>query len=256
MIDSHCHLTDERYDGAEAVISAFPADGVEAAVTVGYDTASSLAAVRLSEVHDRVFAAVGIHPSELDHEPSLDGILPLLSHPKVVAYGEIGLDYHWDDPDRELQKRMLERQLEIAANAGLPVIIHSRDCDGDMLPLLKSYAPSIKSGLVMHCFSSSAEIAREYVKLGFYISFAGTITYKNAKKSDVIRAVPDELLLAETDCPYLSPVPYRGRLNYPAYVRHTVQCLAAERGKTFEEIERLTSENAKRLFFRMNGGNV
>ena len=256
MIDSHCHLTDERYNGAEEVIAAFDRDGLETVLTVGYDTASSLAAVRLAEAYARVFAAVGIHPSEFTHENGFDGILPLLSHPKVVAYGEIGLDYHWDGPDHALQKRKFGEQLEIATAAGLPIIIHSRDCDGDMLPILKSFAPKIKNGLVMHCFSSSAELAREYVKLGFYISFAGPVTYKNAQKGDVIRAVPDELLLAETDCPYLTPIPHRGKLNYPAYVRYTLEKIAAERGATFEETEALTARNAKRLFFKMNGGKV
>lgn len=256
MIDSHCHLTDERYNGAADVISAFERDGVEAAVTIGYDTASSQAAVRLAEAHDRVFAAVGIHPSEFTHEDGFDGILPLLKHPKVVAYGEIGLDFHWDEPNRELQKRKFCEQLEIGAASGLPIIVHSRDCDGDMLPLLKGFAPKIKNGLVMHCFSSSAEVAKEYVKLGFYISFAGPITYKNANKGEVIRAVPDELLLAETDCPYLTPMPHRGKLNYPSYVRFTIERLAAERNTTFESAEALTASNAKRLFFKMNGGEV
>ena len=130
--------------------------------------------------------------------------------------------------------------------------MHSRDCDGDMLPLLKSFAPRLTAGLVMHCFSSSAELAREYVKLGFYISFAGPVTFRNARKGDVIRAVPDELLLAETDCPYLTPVPHRGEVNYPKYVRYTIEKLAEERGRTFGEIEELTSRNARRLFAKMN----
>lgn len=252
MIDSHCHLTDERYNGAGDVIAALARDGLEAVVTVGYDTASSRAAAALAETDARVFAAAGIHPSEFTHEDDFDGIMPLLTHPKVVAYGEIGLDYHWDEPDRELQKRKFIAQLELAMAAGLPIIVHSRDCDGDMLPLLKSFAPNIKNGLVMHCFSSSAEIAREYVKLGFYISFAGPVTYKNADKGDAIRAVPDDLLLAETDCPYLTPMPHRGKLNYPAYVRYTLERLAVERGRSFDELEALTSRNARRLFHKMD----
>ncbi|HIV64457.1 MAG TPA: TatD family hydrolase [Firmicutes bacterium] len=252
MTDTHCHITDERYDAGE-IIRAMESDGLEALVTVGYDTASSLKAAELAARHPRVYAAVGLHPSELDHEPDYDGVLPLLSQPGVVAYGEIGLDYHWDDgPDRETQKRRFAEQLEIAIGARLPVIVHSRDCDGDMLPLLKSFAPRLTAGLVMHCFSSSAELAREYVKLGFYISFAGPVTFRNARKGDVIRAVPDELLLAETDCPYLTPVPHRGEVNYPKYVRYTIEKLAEERGRTFGEIEELTSRNARRLFAKMN----
>ncbi len=253
MIDSHCHLTDDRYD-ADAVIGAFDRDGLEAVVTVGYDTASSVAAVRLAEKHGRVFASVGVHPSELSHESDFDGITRLLSHPKVVAYGEIGLDYHWNEPDREVQKKKFIEQLEIASASRLPVIIHSRECDGDMFPILKRYAPKLGGGVVMHCFSSSAEIAAEYVKLGFYISFAGTVTFRNAKKGDAVRAVPDELLLAETDCPYLAPMPHRGETNYPAYVRYTIEKLAEERGTTFDIVEKITENNAKRLFFKMKGG--
>mgnify|MGYP001623596070 FL=1 len=252
MIDTHCHLTDPRYD-ADAVIARMHEDGLEALVVVGFDTESSVACVRLAERHDDVYAAVGIQPSEFTHEKDNSGLLSLLAHPKVVAYGEIGLDYHWPEPDRETQRRGLCAQLETAIAARLPVIIHSRDCDGDMLPLLKSYAPRLTAGLVMHCFSSSAEIAREYVKLGFYISFAGPVTYKNAKRGDAIRAVPDELILVETDCPYLTPVPHRGELNYPSYVRHTIAKLAEERGTSFERMEALTSANARRLFTKMGG---
>ncbi|MBR6788239.1 MAG: TatD family hydrolase [Clostridia bacterium] len=247
MIDSHCHITDKRYN-ADEVVSTFAEDGLEAVVTIGYDTATSIEAVRLAEKHERVFASVGIHPNEFTHEDSLDGILPLLSHPKVVAYGEIGLDYYWDEPERDVQKRKFIEQIELAISARLPIIIHSRDCDGDMLPILKSYAPRITDGLVMHCFSSSEELAKEYAKLGFYISFAGPITFKNAKKGDIIRAVPDDLILAETDCPYLTPMPHRGKLNYPAYVRYTIEKLAEERGVDFEYMERLTTVNAKKLF--------
>ncbi len=255
MIDSHCHLTDERYD-ADEIISRFEEDGLEGAVTVGYDTASSEKAVALAEKYPRVFAAVGVHPSELAHESGYDRIISLAAHPKTVAYGEIGLDYHWEDPPRDLQKRAFEEQLEISAAVGLPVIIHSRDCDGDMLPILKAWAKKLNNGLVMHCFSSSAEIAREYVKLGFYISFAGPVTYKNANRGEAIRAVPDDLLLAETDSPYLTPVPHRGTLNYPSYVRHVIDKLAEERGTSAETIERITSENAKRLFGKMKGENL
>ncbi len=252
MIDSHCHLTDDRYN-AEEVIADFERDGLEAVVTVGYDTASSKRASELAEKHDRVFAAVGVHPSEISHESGYDEIISLASMPKTVAYGEIGLDYHWDDPPRDEQKKAFEEQLEIATFTDLPIIIHSRDCDGDMLPILKQWAHKIHNGLVMHCFSSSAEIAREYVKLGFYISFAGPITYKNANRGEAIRAVPNELLLAETDCPYLTPTPHRGTLNYPSYVRYVIEKLAAERKSTIAEIERITTENARRLFRKMGG---
>lgn len=248
MIDSHAHLTDSRYGGGADIIKSMPADGLEAVVTIGYDTASSRAAVDMAEANEHIYAAVGVHPTEFTHEHSLDGVLSLAKSKKVVAYGEIGLDYYWDKPDRGIQKKWFETQLDAAISVSLPIIIHSRDCDGDMLRILKAWSGRIKDGLVMHCFSSSAELAREYAKLGFYISFAGPVTYKNAKRGDAVRAVPDELLLAETDCPYLTPHPHRGKLNYPAYVRYVIEKMAEERGSTFDEIERLTTDNAKRLF--------
>ena len=248
MIDSHAHLTDKRYNGAAEIAASLQNDGLEAVITVGYDTASSTAAVKFAEAHENIYAAVGIHPTDFTHENSLDGVLALCGSKKVVAYGEIGLDYYWNEPARDIQIKWFKTQLDAAISAGLPIIIHSRDCDGDIMPILKDFAPKIKDGLVMHCFSSSAEMAAEYVKLGFYVSFAGPVTYKNAKRGDAIRAVPDELLLAETDCPYLTPHPHRGKLNYPAYVRYVIEKLAEERSSTFAEVEKITADNAKRLF--------
>lgn len=248
MIDSHAHLTDKRYGGGADIINSMSADGLEAIVTIGYDTESSRAAAKLAAENENIYAAIGIHPTEFTHESSLDGVLALAGGKRVVAYGEIGLDYYWDEPGRDIQKNRFELQLDAAVSLCLPIIVHSRDCDGDMLLLLKKWHSKIKNGLVMHCFSSSAEFAREYVKLGFHISFAGPVTYKNAKRGDAIREVPSRFLLAETDCPYLTPQPRRGKLNYPAYVRYVIEKLAEERGSTFEEIERITTANAKELF--------
>ncbi len=249
MIDSHCHLTDGRFDNPESIINDMERDGLEALICIGYDTASSVCASELSEKYAGVYSSAGIHPSEIGHERDLDGIIPLLSKDKNVAVGEIGLDYHYDDgPDRYVQKEWFVRQLDLAIQTHKPVIIHSRDCDGDMLPILKSYAKKLTYGCEIHCFSSSLEIAKEYVKLGFYIAFGGAITFKNARKGDIVRAVPDELLLAETDAPYLAPVPHRGELNEPKYVRYVIERLAEERGTSFEKIREITSVNAKRLF--------
>ncbi|MBP5592577.1 MAG: TatD family hydrolase [Clostridia bacterium] len=249
MIDSHCHLTDSRYDNLNEIIDSFKADGLESVITIGYDSASSMQAMKLSEINERVYFSAGIHPSEIDHEESLDVIKELLKHKKNVALGEVGLEYHYEDsPDHNKQKEWFVNQLDLAIEAHKPVVIHSRDCDGDILPILKSYAKKLMWGCEIHCFSSSEEIAKEYVKLGFFIAFGGAITFKNARKDNVIRAVPDELLLAETDAPYLTPVPHRGELNYPKYVRHVIEKLALVRGSTFEEIERLTSLNAKKFF--------
>ena len=248
MIDSHCHLTDRRYPDIREIIAAMPGDGLEAVVTVGYDNASSAAAVKLAGENERVYAAVGLHPTELTHNTDIDSLIALAKNKKVAAYGEIGLDYYWDKPERIIQKKYFEMQIEVAILLSLPIIVHSRDCDGDMLPILKRFAGKIKNGLVMHCFSSSAEIAREYGDLDFYISFAGPVTYKNAKRGDAVRAVADNRLLAETDCPYLTPMPHRGKLNYPAYVRYVIEKLAEHRGTDFTAMEKLTSDNAKRLF--------
>lgn len=248
MIDSHCHLTDPFYCGGEQIIKSMAKDGLEALVTVGYDAETSAECARLAAKYDGIYATAGIHPSEIKSENDMDKVLPLLSLPKVVALGEIGLDYHWDDVPRDVQKRVFEMQLDAACSYNVPVVIHSRDCDGDMFPILKSWYRRLPKGLVMHCFSSSAELAREYVKMGFYVSFAGPVTFRNAKRGDAIRAVPDELLLAETDSPYLTPVPHRGERNYPAFVRYVIDKLAEERQTDPEKMEHITSENARRFY--------
>lgn len=248
MIDSHCHLTDPFYCGGEQIIKSMAKDGLEALVTVGYDAETSAECACLAAKYDGVYATAGIHPSEIKSENDMDKVLPLLSLPKVVALGEIGLDYHWDDVPRDVQKRVFEMQLDAACSYNVPVVIHSRDCDGDMFPILKSWYRRLPKGLVMHCFSSSAELAREYVKMGFYVSFAGPVTFRNAKRGDAIRAVPDELLLAETDSPYLTPVPHRGERNYPAFVRYVIDKLAEERQTDPEKMEHITSENARRFY--------
>ena len=241
-------MTDPFYEGGENVIKHMAEDGLEALVTVGYDAATSAECARLASEHPGVYATAGLHPSEIKSENDIEAVLPLLSLPGVVALGEIGLDYHWDDVPRDLQKCVFEMQLDAACACGKPVVIHSRDCDGDMLPIIRSWHKRLPKGLVMHCFSSSAELAKEYVKMGAYISFAGPITFKNAKRGEAVRAVPDELLLAETDSPYLTPVPHRGERNYPAYVRYVIGKLAEERGSDFESVEHITSENARRFY--------
>ncbi len=248
MIDSHCHLTDPFYEGGESVIKNMKADGLEAVVTVGYDLATSEECARIAAGHDGVYATAGLHPSEIKDEGDAEKVIRLLSLPKVVALGEIGLDYHWQDVPRDVQKRVFEAQLDAACACGVPVVIHSRDCDGDMLSIMKAWNGRLPRGAVMHCFSSSAEIAKEYVRMGLYISFAGPVTFKNAKRGDAIRTVPDELLLAETDSPYLTPVPHRGERNYPSYVRYVIGKLAEERGTDFDTVERLTADNAKRFY--------
>lgn len=248
MFDTHAHITDKRYEDYTKIITDMQADGLDGLVTVGYDTESSRFASEIALAHKNVYASVGMHPTEEINEECLEEIYKLARKSGVVAYGEIGLDYFHAKENAESQKYWLGRQLDLARELELPVIIHSRDCDRDMFDILSKWAKSLTAPLIMHCFSSSAELAREYVKLGFYISFAGPVTYKNANRGEAVCAVPDNRLLIETDCPYLTPVPHRGKLNYPAYVRYVAEKLAEFKGMSFDDIDRITTENAKRVY--------
>ena len=251
IFETHAHYDDEAFDGdRDELLKKMHDHGIGKIINVGASLKGVRDTAALTEKYSFVYGAVGIHPEHVGdmREEDLEWLRGLLAGARVVAVGEIGLDYHWDDVPRDVQKRVFEMQLDAACSYNVPVVIHSRDCDGDMFPILKSWYRRLPKGLVMHCFSSSAELAREYVKMGFYVSFAGPVTFRNAKRGDAVRAVPDELLLAETDSPYLTPVPHRGEKNYPAYVRYVIEKLAEERGCDFETIERITSANARRLF--------
>lgn len=253
MIDSHCHLTDERID-AKATAKQMKSDGLNALVTIGYDMPTSRSCVEIATTYPDVYATVGVHPSDVGGmtDADLDELKKLCSHKKVVAVGEIGLDYHYDDTDREKQKYWLCRQLELVQDVGLPAVFHLRDAYEDMLEIIVANRNKLVKGGVMHCFSGSVETAKKYLDMGFYISLSGTVTFKNAKKTaEVAKIVPEDRLLAETDCPYLAPEPYRGQLNVPRYVRHTIQRLAELRGKEFWYVEKITERNTKDLFFRM-----
>ena len=253
MLDSHCHLTDERLDAA-AVIAAMAPAGLESLVTVGYDMPSSRRCVEIAAQNSKVYATVGLQPGELKGvvDSDLEELLTLSAHPKTVAIGEMGLDYFYDDVDRQTQRIWLQKQLELTAATKLPAVFHLRDAYEDMEKIISSSLNKLPSRGVMHCFSGSKETALRYVDLGFYISFSGSITFKNAVKfAEIVRALPAESILAETDSPYLAPVPLRGQTNYPQNVRLVVAKIAEYRGIDFEEAEALTTANARRLFAKM-----
>ena len=252
--DTHCHINDERYENIDDVVAEFRAAGVDRVVCVGYDAASSFAARDISDRYEEVYFAAGIHPDgerEATKE-NLARIKELCRHEKCVAVGEIGLDYHYEPFDKAGQTRAFLRQLELAAEVSLPVSIHARDCTRDLLELLETNGALLRRGFVMHCFSGSRETAERLIKLGAYISFAGPLTFKNSKNlPEVAAAVPEDRLLTETDSPYLTPHPFRGRTNTPAYVKYVAEKLAEIRGADVVSLASAVRRNARRLFDRM-----
>ncbi|MCL2796533.1 MAG: TatD family hydrolase [Firmicutes bacterium] len=253
MIDTHAHLTDPRLDAAE-ILGAMEADGLSRIITVGYDRFASYEGFKIAQSHAHVFCTLGFHPSNTD-EANADEyarILELSRNPKVVGIGEIGLDYHYDDTDKPVQLREFLNQLDLVKSADLPVVIHMRDADADMFSIIKDNLHKLPKRGVMHCFSGSLESALEYIKLGFYISFSGAITFKNARVApSVAQGIPQERILIETDCPYLAPEPFRGRQNYPKYVRYVCERIAVLRGVSAEEMEEITTRNAYAAFDKL-----
>jgi len=247
--DTHAHYDSDAFDGdRDALVSSLPEHGVGLVVDPGCDGESSLAAAALSEKYSFIYAAAGWHPEELD---KLDGdglelIRKLALLPKTVAIGEIGLDYYWDRERREEQKSLFRRQLELAMELDMPVIVHDREAHGDSLDIVREYR-GIRG--VFHCFSGSPEMAEELLKYGWYLGFDGPVTYKNARKQlEVLNMCPPERILAETDSPYMTPVPHRGERNDSGMLEFIVGKIAAVKGMTPEEAAALTYENGKRLF--------
>jgi len=249
FIDTHAHLNDEQFvnDLEEVLIRAKEAN-VGKIITVGYDLPSSEKAVDLAARYENIYAVVGIHP---DEAKTIDNntyqILEVLTQKeKVVGIGETGLDYYWDSSPRSVQQEAFRQHIRLANKLNLPVVVHDREAHGDVLRILQEEKP--KKG-ILHCFSGSKEMAEECVKLGLYISFAGPVTFKNAKKTvEVASAVPLERILIETDCPYLAPHPLRGKRNQPAHVILIAEKLAEIRSKSLQEIEEITKKNAKDIF--------
>lgn len=248
IFDSHAHYDSEAFnDDRKELLSALQGQGVCGIINCGSDMASSLASLELADEFDFIYAACGVHPHEA--EGCKQGYLPVLkklcSEEKCVAVGEIGLDYHYDFSPRDIQKTVFEQQLVLAKELDLPVIIHDREAHEDTLELLKRYKPKG----VVHCFSGSVEMAKEIVKLGMYIGLGGAVTFKNARKPlEVAAYVPDDKLLIETDCPYMTPVPHRGKRCDSSYIPFTAQVLADARNSTPEAILDLTRKNANKLF--------
>ncbi len=246
IFDTHSHYEDERFDEIrDELFRDMHQNGVCGIVTCGCEDTSSKAALKMAEKYDFVYAAVGIHPGSIDSGTTVEQIRDLATHKKCVAIGEIGLDYYWVNDNKNEQIEIFEKQILLARELSLPIIVHDRDAHGDTLEILKKYKPKG----VVHCYSGSVEMAEEIIKLGMYIGVGGVITFNNAKKlPDVVRVVPDELLVVETDCPYLAPVPYRGKLCHSGLIKYTAQKIAEIRGTTTQNILELTAKNAKILF--------
>jgi len=252
LIDSHAHIDDQKFnEDREAVLKNAQAAGVELIVNPGADEASSFRAVAMSEKYPMVYATVGIHPHDAkDYITSKhDALLKeWAKKEKVVAIGEIGLDYHYDYSPRDIQQEVFIRQLVIAKEVKLPIVIHNRESMEDMVRILKEYfAPAY--GGIMHSYSGSVEMAKIFLDMGFYLSISGPLTFSNARKlPEVVAMMPLERLLIETDSPYLTPTPHRGKRNEPAYVHFVAAEIARIRGITVEEVGEITTQNAKRVF--------
>jgi len=251
LFDSHAHYDDERFnEDRDIVLKSVYESGVGYVLNAASDVASIDSTLELSEKYDFVYAAIGIHPHNVEKAETgvLDRIAELSKRPKVVAIGEIGLDYYYDFSPRELQKKWLIMQIGLAKDLKLPIIVHNRDSHQDILDIVKSENAK-KTGGVFHMFSGSVEMAEILLDNNFYISVGGVVTFNNAKKIvDVVKAVPPDRLLVETDCPYMTPVPFRGRRNDSTYMINTVRKIAEIKGMEVERIIEITTKNAKDLF--------
>ena len=250
IIDTHAHYDDEQFDAdREELLGSMEAGGIGLIVNAGSTVASWDKIVELTEKYPFVYGAVGVHPDEvgeLDEEKFLR-MADLLDRDKIVAVGEIGLDYYWDKEKHDLQKEWFVRQLGLAREKEMPVIIHSREAAADTFDIMKQHAAGMKA--VIHCYSYSPEMAREYVKMGYYIGVGGVVTFKNAKKlKQVVQEIPLESVVLETDCPYLAPVPYRGKRNCSLYLPYVAEQIAELKGTTVEEVIQQTEKNSRELY--------
>lgn len=248
-MDSHAHLEDEKYDkDREEVIEECKKD-LTFLINVGSNILTSKQSIKLAHNYDFIYASVGIHPHDAQKEfDKVEEIERLALQEKVVAIGEIGLDYYYNDPPKEFQKEVFIKQIRLAKKLNLPIIIHDRDAHGDILDILKQEWTKDLRG-VFHSYSGSVEMAFQAIEMNFYISLGGPVTFKNAKKpKEVVKAVPIEKLLIETDSPYLTPEPYRGKRNTPVYVKFVAEKIAELREMSYEEVCRITAENAIKLF--------
>lgn len=258
MIDTHAHLNDPKFaEDLDDVLDRAKKAGVERIVVCGYDLHSSRTAVEMAERYEEIYASVGIHPHDASHfnEYTLAELKELSRSPKVIAIGETGLDFHYNFSPREAQNEAFKAHVALADELGLPIIVHSRESNFEALQVLRETTANIW-GCVFHCFSGDEQFAREVLSMGFYIGVGGPITYKASEKlRKVVEMCPCDRLLVETDCPYLTPVPYRGKRNEPAYVRYVLEKAAGVKGITFEKLEEITTINARTLFKRMDIGD-
>ena len=250
IFETHAHYDDEQFDeDREQLLAGLQEAGIETVVNVGATLEGCLSTIRLAEQYPFIYAAVGVHPDEVGtlDEEKFSWLKEKLSHEKVVAVGEIGFDYYWDQESHEVQKKWFLRQLEAAREAGLPVIIHSREAAADTLEMMKEYGQDLKG--IIHCYSYSVEHAREYVKMGYLLGIGGVVTFKNARKlKEVVEEIPLEALVLETDCPYLAPVPNRGKRNSSLNLPLIAEEIAAIKQISCEEVITQTRENARKLF--------
>lgn len=251
IFDTHAHYDDEAFDGdRDSLLASLPKQGIETVVNIGASIRTTKNTLKLMEAYPFVYGAVGVHPSdtaELDEE-KLEWLREAAGKPKVVAIGEIGLDYYWDEPDRAVQKRWFDRQLDLAREVKLPVVIHSRDAAQDTLEMMKA-AHAEDLGGVIHCFSYGVEMAREYLNMGFYLGIGGVLTFKNAKKlKEVVEYMPMERMVLETDCPYLAPEPNRGKRNSSLNLPYVVEAVSRIKGISPQEVMQITNQNARRMY--------
>ena len=254
FFDSHAHYDDSRFDeDRHELLRAMPQNKVDYIVNAAADIVSSNEGIRLAEKYPFLYTAVGVHPHSVDKlekdkggKKDLEVLEQLAKNPKVVAIGEIGLDYYYEYSPREIQRTWFNRQMELAKKIELPIIVHSRDAAQETFDMIRD--SGLKSG-VIHCFSASAEMAKEYIKLGFYIGIGGTVTFNNARKTvEVVEQIPLESIVLETDCPYLTPMPHRGKKNDSTYLTYIAQKIAEIKNVSIEEVALVTTKNAKDLF--------
>ncbi|MDP4093777.1 MAG: TatD family hydrolase [Bacillota bacterium] len=251
LFDSHAHYDDEKFDADRyEVIEKLHNEGVGYVVNAASNLPSAIDCITLAQRYDFVYAAIGIHPQDVSNinENTLATVSDFAGHERVVAIGEIGLDYYYENSPRDVQQYWFSRQISMARDLKLPVVIHDRDAHEDTLKIIKQEKAG-ETGGVLHCFSGSVEMALELIENNFYISFGGTVTFKNARKSiEVVKAIPEDRLLLETDSPYLAPEPFRGKRNYSGYLKYIAQKVADIKGVSYERIAQITTENAKKLF--------
>lgn len=247
LVDTHCHLDNEKFDEDRLEVIERIKENLEFCVNIGYDLASSKKSLELAKEYDFIYAVIGVHPIDIaEYDEEVEKELELLGkNPKVVAIGEIGLDYHWMTEPKEIQEERFKSQLELAERLNKPVVIHTRDAMEDTVNILKEY-PNITG--VIHCYPGSLETAKQLVDR-FYLGIGGTLTFKNSKKAvEVVKDIPLDRIVIETDCPYLTPEPFRGKRNEPIYVEYVAKKIAEIKEISVEDVTKITTENAKKLY--------